>query len=1004
MAILKSTRDNASVDEAGKVAIATVAEGLLGTNATKVMTPASTKAVIDALIDGAPGTLDTLNELAAAINDDANFVTTVNSSLTNLQNQINSVSGGGATNQIELDNTQAGAGLGTNGAYTAHSGSNFISSVSTLHAADLALDTQIKVNADAISSLGSGNIAAIQAEVDTTQSSVGLSTSGTYVSRSGTNYLDSASSIVTELTALDTQAKANEDAIALLGSGNIAAIQAEVDAIETSVGLNANGSLTYVGTPTLFSASATLKAAIQTLDPLVSANSGDILGNANQIAAQIALNNTQEAAIGLSATGTYVSRSGTNFLDSASTIVGEITALDTQLATTQSDLDTAESTLANKANSSTVTALQSEVDASQAGVGLATSGAHVARSGTNFIDSASSIVGEISLLDAQVKTNEQDITAIETQITSIVSEGDTSEAAIVALQSELDATQAGAGLSGAGSYTAPGVSNYLSGASTLKAADSLLDTQIKTNETAIATKATSSSVSTNTSNIATNTSNIATNTSNVATNTSSISTNTSDISTLNSGKASNSSLTALQSEVDTSQASIGLSTSGAYSSPVGHNFLGEATIKADLGELDGQVKINTDAVALKASSSTVTALQAEVDATQTGAGLGTNGAYTADSSTEYLTSATSLKDADDRLDAQIKTNEDAIATKASSSSVSTLQSELDATQTGAGLNSSGDFVNYNGTNYLDATSTLAGAIAALDGQIKLTQDEVDAEEIARASADSTLTASINTVEASVGLDANGGLTISGTNFINGQSTVVAAVKVLDTNINLIDQIEDNIIASAGLTATGTKTNYSSTNVIANANSLKAAIEALDVQVNTNATDITSLSGGSISALQTEVDAIETAAGLSSSGAYVAHSGSNYMDSASTMKAAREALDTQVKTNEDAVATKANSTTVTAIDLRLTQMELSGGGLWKDESADEVSYEFRLECFRSHIGPFEVKFGGVNGFIMNGAGSGTTDLIMYETVAERDGDRHFHVHPVDGDLIFQGKYS
>jgi len=42
---------------------------------------AATKAYVDALVDGAPGALDTLNELAAALNDDANFSTTVTNSI-----------------------------------------------------------------------------------------------------------------------------------------------------------------------------------------------------------------------------------------------------------------------------------------------------------------------------------------------------------------------------------------------------------------------------------------------------------------------------------------------------------------------------------------------------------------------------------------------------------------------------------------------------------------------------------------------------------------------------------------------------------------------------------------------------------------------------------------------------------------------------------------------------------------------------------------------------------
>lgn len=42
---------------------------------------AAIAAAIDALIAGAPGALDTLNELAAALGDDANFAATVTNSL-----------------------------------------------------------------------------------------------------------------------------------------------------------------------------------------------------------------------------------------------------------------------------------------------------------------------------------------------------------------------------------------------------------------------------------------------------------------------------------------------------------------------------------------------------------------------------------------------------------------------------------------------------------------------------------------------------------------------------------------------------------------------------------------------------------------------------------------------------------------------------------------------------------------------------------------------------------
>jgi hypothetical protein len=54
------------------------------------------------------------------------------------------------------------------------------------------------------------------------------------------------------------------------------------------------------------------------------------------------------------------------------------------------------------------------------------------------------------------------------------------------LQTELDDTQAGAGLNADGSYTPDGTADYISTATSLKNADSLLDDQIKVNADAIA--------------------------------------------------------------------------------------------------------------------------------------------------------------------------------------------------------------------------------------------------------------------------------------------------------------------------------------------------------------------------------------------------------------------------------------------------------------------------------------------------------------------------------------
>ncbi len=52
-----------------------------GTNTTQIATTAFVRTEISSLVDAAPGTLDTLNELAAALGDDPNFATTVTNSI-----------------------------------------------------------------------------------------------------------------------------------------------------------------------------------------------------------------------------------------------------------------------------------------------------------------------------------------------------------------------------------------------------------------------------------------------------------------------------------------------------------------------------------------------------------------------------------------------------------------------------------------------------------------------------------------------------------------------------------------------------------------------------------------------------------------------------------------------------------------------------------------------------------------------------------------------------------
>jgi hypothetical protein len=63
------------------VSSVTATTQLASDNSTKVATTAYVTTAIDNIVDAAPGSLDTLNELAAALGDDANFSTTVTNSI-----------------------------------------------------------------------------------------------------------------------------------------------------------------------------------------------------------------------------------------------------------------------------------------------------------------------------------------------------------------------------------------------------------------------------------------------------------------------------------------------------------------------------------------------------------------------------------------------------------------------------------------------------------------------------------------------------------------------------------------------------------------------------------------------------------------------------------------------------------------------------------------------------------------------------------------------------------
>lgn len=75
----------ASETASGKVELATTAEVVTGTDVVRAATPAGVAAAINALVAGAPGLLNTLDEIAQALGDDPNFAATLTTALAGKQ-------------------------------------------------------------------------------------------------------------------------------------------------------------------------------------------------------------------------------------------------------------------------------------------------------------------------------------------------------------------------------------------------------------------------------------------------------------------------------------------------------------------------------------------------------------------------------------------------------------------------------------------------------------------------------------------------------------------------------------------------------------------------------------------------------------------------------------------------------------------------------------------------------------------------------------------------------
>lgn len=176
-------------------------------------------------------------------------------------------------------------------------------------------------------------------------------------------------------------------------------------------------------------------------------------------------------------------------------------------------------------------------------------------------------------------------------------------------------------------------------------------------------------------------------------------------------------------------------TSGAHNAAA--IFLVDAANKFTATDVEaGLLELRNAIDAISGGGGALAVLQTEVDAIETAIGTAADGTYnfaTGMAATNYLAAITNVLGGLIALDTRTKTNADNIATNTTdistnATAISNAQTEIDAIETASGgiFQADGTFGTavLDGGNYMDAATTLAAALLALDTQLKTASDDI----------------------------------------------------------------------------------------------------------------------------------------------------------------------------------------------------------------------------------------------------------------------------------------
>ena len=444
--------------------------------ATRAYADTAIATAVAALVDSAPGTLDTLNELAAAINDDANAYTTLTTAIAAVQTDVNTNESDAdaaiAANEVHIDNAATLSGVAKDSTHLATFTGSTIADNGTIKAALQALETKVEAvqtDVDGNESDADTAIAANETHIDNAVTLTGVTKDSTNLGTFSGSTISANGTIKAGIQELETAVETK-----LNSSGAKAAL--DVDHLITLSGVSAAADDLGTFTGGTISDSGTVKAALQELETKVEAVQTDVDGNESDADTAIALRATINSPTFTGTPAAPTASAGTNTTQLATTAF-VTTAVANTIESAPGALDTLNelaAALNDDANfSTTVTNL---INANETHIDNAVTLTGVAKDGTNLGTFTGNTITDNQTVKAALQLLETKVEAVQTDVDGNESDADT---AVAANETHIDNLATLSGVAKDETSLATFTGNTISDSRTVKQALQELETSLE---------------------------------------------------------------------------------------------------------------------------------------------------------------------------------------------------------------------------------------------------------------------------------------------------------------------------------------------------------------------------------------------------------------------------------------------------------------------------------------------------------------------------------------------